>query len=413
MSHVVGACTRRALVRKYTYFAITNYGVCVWGPNGKNVARIAHSSPWCFRGLGGFWLVSVYKIDVSSICQEGISTPDQCGQRCTCVGGRLVNCVRIRKEFTSMTSDERSLYVSVIKTASTDPRFKPDYDNLINEHRRLFFSGIHHVTHFLTWHRYFILLYENLLRRVDCSVTVPYWDWSKMPGSAFNTTAASSIWSSEDSGLGGDGEGIYSCVQTGPFRQDVWSIVPLPPGIPTGPGPRCLARMFFGTPPDAIAVQRVLDIPLGNFSDFELMLRVNLHDLVHCLIDGTMCSLDSATAPEFFLHHGFVDKIWNDWQKKSESHKNVFFSNMSQRMPGTQVLPSKVLDLSQQPGGIRIEYQPVLSLSWRKFPKIPRRKRFSSLNDRIFKLFHLSKAEIKRAKEMEKKLQPKSEHFHR
>ena len=219
------------------------------------------------------------------------------------------------------------------------------------------------MTHFLTWHRYFILLYENLLRRVDCSVTVPYWDWSKMPGSAFNTTAASSIWSSEDSGLGGDGEGIYSCVQTGPFRQDVWSIVPLPPGIPTGPGPRCLARMFFGTPPDAIAVQRVLDIPLGNFSDFELMLRVNLHDLVHCLIDGTMCSLDSATAPEFFLHHGFVDKIWNDWQKKSESHKNVFFSNMSQRMPGTQVLPSKVLDLSQQPGGIRIEYQPVLSVA--------------------------------------------------
>ncbi|XP_015775790.1 PREDICTED: mucin-like protein [Acropora digitifera] len=75
------------------------------------------------------------------VCQEGISTPDQCGQRCTCVGGRLVNCVRIRKEFTSMTNDERSLYVSVIKTASTDPRFKPDYDNLINEHRRLFFSG--------------------------------------------------------------------------------------------------------------------------------------------------------------------------------------------------------------------------------------------------------------------------------
>ena len=54
-----------------------------------------------------------------------------------------------------------------------------------------------------------------------------------------------------------------------------------------------------------------------------------------------------------------------------------------------------------------------LGSSWRKFPKIPRRKRFSSLNDRIFKLFHLSKAEIKRAKEMEKKLQPKSEHFHR
>ena len=184
-----------------------------------------------------------------------------------------------------------------------------------------------------------------------------------MPDSTFNTTAARSVWSSEDSGLGGDGEGIYRCVQTGPFRQDVWSIVPLPQGSPTGPGPRCLARMFSGTPPDAVAVQRVLDIPLGNFSDFELMLRVILHNSVHCLINGTMCTNDSAAAPEFFLHHGFIDKIWDDWQKKSEGHKNVFFSNSSQRMPGTQVIPSVVLDLSSQPGGIRVEYRPILSVT--------------------------------------------------
>ena len=184
-----------------------------------------------------------------------------------------------------------------------------------------------------------------------------------MSSRAFETTDARSIWSSDDSGLGGDGEGIHGCVQTGPFRQDVWSLVPLPQGSPAQLGPRCLARMFFGTPPDAVAVQRVLDIPLGNFSDFELTLRINLHDLVHCLIDGTMCSLDSAAAPEFFLHHGFVDKIWNDWQKKSESHKNVSFSNISHRMPGTQVLPGEVLDLSAQPGGIRIEYQPILSVA--------------------------------------------------
>ena len=77
------------------------------------------------------------------VCQEGISVFDQCGQRCSCVGGRLVNCVRIRKEFTSMTLEERARYVRVIKTASTDPRFKTDYDNLINEHRILFMSGMY------------------------------------------------------------------------------------------------------------------------------------------------------------------------------------------------------------------------------------------------------------------------------
>ena len=31
---------------------------------------------------------------------------------------------------------------------------------------------------FLPWHRWFILAFENLLRKVDCKVTVPYWDWS-------------------------------------------------------------------------------------------------------------------------------------------------------------------------------------------------------------------------------------------
>ena len=75
-------------------------------------------------------------------CQEGSSIFDQCSQRCTCIGGKLVNCVRIRKEFTSMTFEERARYIRTIKTASTDPRLKTDYDNLLNSHRILFLSGL-------------------------------------------------------------------------------------------------------------------------------------------------------------------------------------------------------------------------------------------------------------------------------
>ena len=93
---------------------------------------------WCLPDLP-YLILSLW---VVLACQEGVHTFDQCGQRCTCVGGRLVNCVRIRKEFTTMTIAERSLYVSVIKTASTDPRFKPAYDTLLNEHRRLFQTGL-------------------------------------------------------------------------------------------------------------------------------------------------------------------------------------------------------------------------------------------------------------------------------
>lgn len=202
-----------------------------------------------------------------------------------------------------------------------------------------------------------MLLYENLLRRVDCRFTVAYWDWSAVSANPFSTAGPLDLWSSNDTSFGGNGEGFFGCVQTGPFREGVWRLVPLPQHVPAEPGPRCLARMFNGNPPDTVAVQEVLTMAPANFTLFELLLRVNLHDLVHCVIDGTMCSLDSAAAPEFFLHHGFIDKIWDDWQKKSEFHKNVFFSALTQHMPDTQVLPREVVDLSSQPGGVRVEYQ--------------------------------------------------------
>lgn len=217
-------------------------------------------------------------------------------------------------------------------------------------------TGIHQRDHFLTWHRWFILQYENLLRQVDCTFTIAYWDWSAVSSNPFSTADRSDLWHSADTGFGGDGGGMSFCVQTGPFRENEWSIVPLPAGSPPEPGPRCLVRMFNGNPPDTVAVERVLKTEVANFTDFELMLRINLHDLVHCLIDGTMCSIDSAAAPEFFLHHGFIDKIWDDWQKKSEAHKNVFFSTINQNMPGTQLLPRAVIDLSSQPGGVIVEY---------------------------------------------------------
>lgn len=66
MSHVIQACAQAAVARQYTYFAITNYGVCAWGPDGLKVTRTRELDSWCFAGLGGLWLVSVYKIKSSA-----------------------------------------------------------------------------------------------------------------------------------------------------------------------------------------------------------------------------------------------------------------------------------------------------------------------------------------------------------
>ncbi|XP_022801515.1 uncharacterized protein LOC111339187, partial [Stylophora pistillata] len=297
--------------------------------------------------------------------------------------------------------------IQTILKASTDPTFKNDYDRLINDHRILFTSGIHEPIHFLPWHRYFILLYDNLLRRVDCRVTVPYWDWSRVSGDPFRTNPTD-LWHSGNAGFGGNGVAPNGCVQTGPFRESIWSLPPPPAGAPTEPGPRCLRRRFNGNPPDLVAVNRVLQINLVNFTDFELLLRINLHDVVHCLIGGTMCFNDSASAPEFFLHHGFIDKIWDDWQKRSDAHLNVFFPNINEVMPGTQVFPREVVDLSSQPGGVRAEYQqpksPVRPSSGQGHNQ--QRRRFSSLNAKVIRVFHIKSTEVSKAMEMAKMLQP-------
>lgn len=252
-----------------------------------------------------------------------------------------MNCIRIRKEFTAMSLEERRRYISAIKRASTDQRFRRDYENLINMHQRLFFELIHEAQQFLPWHRWFILQYENLLRRVDCKVTVAFWDWS-LDSNPWDASNEQELWHSGDSGFGGNGR--RGCVQDGPFRQGVWSAV-----SPTGR--KCLNREFRGIPPDAAAVREV--ILQNNFVNFERELRVNLHDQVHCLIGGTMCSVESASAPEFFLHHGFIDKIWDDRQKRTRNYA----WRQESLMGSGGVQATAVTNLSQQPGGVRVEYE--------------------------------------------------------
>ena len=73
-----------------------------------------------------------------------------------------------------------------------------------------------------------------------------------------------------------------------------------------------------------------------------------------------MCSNDSATAPEFFLHHGFVDKIWADWQKRGHTFRNAYFplnpSLMAGSLNGNRYYTTDFIDVINQPGNVRVEY---------------------------------------------------------
>ena len=246
-----------------------------------------------------------------------------------------------------MKPAERKKYINAVKVASTQQPYKADYDRLLAIHRANFGRGIHERDQFLPWHRWFLLQYENLLRRVDCTVTASYWDWSVVSGTAWRRQLGD-FWHEGDGGFGGNG----CCVKTGPFREKEWSLVPSADAV-------CLSRNFTGFPPDSISVQLVLNTASYQFANFETALRVNLRSNVHCLIGGTMCSEDAAAAPEFFPHHAFIDKIWADWQALGPHHKDAHFLNLAAPMIATSLCPKDVIDLNCQPGGVRVEYCPL------------------------------------------------------
>ena len=279
---------------------------------------------------------------------EGATVTDECGQECRCSGGQLVDCVRVRREFTSMEPTDRQRYIDTIISASTDPLYKDDYDRLIQIHFDFFFTGIHGPDQFLPWHRWYILEYENLLRRVHCSFTVSYWQWSAMAQTPWRQNEGD-LWFTGTGGFGGIGN---PCVTTGPFRQGAWTLTP-------SAGSQCLQRFFTSNPPDEVRVCETLNFNATQFLEFEFDLRRFLHDAVHCAINGTMCLVQSANAPEFFLHHGYIDKLWDDWQQKSLEHLNAHFPSVTTTLSATDNLhPSSFIDSMSLPGNVRVRYQP-------------------------------------------------------
>ncbi len=120
-----------------------------------------------------------------------------------------------------MTIEERMRFINAFKVLASSPTFKKRFEKFVVIHKDKFFQGIHTSRYFLPWHRWYLLAFENLLREVDCRVTVPYWDWAFWSNAAWQENIH--IWNGEEYGLGGDGDPKRGyCVQDGPFSERKW-----------------------------------------------------------------------------------------------------------------------------------------------------------------------------------------------
>ncbi|XP_032228788.2 uncharacterized protein LOC116612234 [Nematostella vectensis] len=288
-------------------------------------------------------------------CSGNKTVYDECMRRCQCSAGQLVKCTRIRKDFPSMSLEERRRFISALIRVSTDQAFIKTYDKLTHLHPK-FFDMVHNKKNFFPWHRWFILNFENFIRKIDCRVTVPYWDWSQAVSGnrIFRRSHIRDVWYPGNHGLGSNGVGKFKYVIDGPFRKGKW---PIPKRAIKEAG-IWLSRDFnpcnsMYLPKASHVYGKMLHYPFKNFFKFEDEVRA-IHDEFHNAVGGTMMLACSSNAPEFWFHHGFLDKLWSDWQNRGAKFKFQYYHTIKTKMPGANVRGVLLVDLLRQPGRVRV-----------------------------------------------------------
>lgn len=239
--------------------------------------------------------------------------------------------VYTRKDVSTLTRFERRRFVNAL----LEVKRRGEYDSFVRIHMEYYApdgeTGLrvaHMAPSFLPWHRRFLLDLEGALRRVDDSVTVPYWDWTR------NRTRTAVPWT-EDL-LGGTGRRSDRQVMTGPFafRHGGWTVKEGVTGTKylmrdlsrsrdplTLPTPKdveeALADPVYDTAPWNSTSVRGFRNKVEGWGPGRPPASWRNHNRVHRWVGGHMVGGASVNDPVFWLHHAFVDLLWARWQQRS------------------------------------------------------------------------------------------------
>ncbi|MER6269172.1 tyrosinase family protein [Streptomyces sp900105755] len=242
--------------------------------------------------------------------------------------------VYTRKNVNRLTRAERRRFVGAL----LEVKRRGEYDEFVRIHiahnsadREHRLRTAHMAPSFLPWHRKLLLELERALRRVDASVTVPYWDWTR------DRAPDSLPWA--DDLLGGNGRRSDRQVMTGPFayRAGHWKITEnvtdvqyltrdlgharAPIQLPTGRDVEfALSDPVYDSWPWNSAVTRGYRNKLEGWGSGRGSVSWRNHNRVHHWVGGVMVSAASVNDPVFWLHHSFVDLLWTRWQQRHPGH---------------------------------------------------------------------------------------------
>ena len=286
-------------------------------------------------------------------CESNGTVFDSVGRQCTCVNGQMVNCCRYRQDWLNLSNEKRTRYIQAVLTVSSDPIYRPLYQTLMQQYYNGSQTPAQSLdssnTQFLPWHRYFLHQYEDMLRMVDPTVYIPYWDWTLLPRTPYQ-----SLVFSPSRGFGNSSNPSSRCVNNGPFRNGQFLL---------SLKGSCLKRRY-GDTASLLTRSQLEDIilsqPAGSFRQFFSLLTLP-YITVRCTIGGTICNVQSSPPAEDPLHLlilSFVDSIWSRWQSYSIEHKLAGYGNDNTLlvMADGMVTVSDYHDSSSLPNNVSVYY---------------------------------------------------------
>ncbi|KAI3662144.1 hypothetical protein MP638_002130 [Amoeboaphelidium occidentale] len=242
---------------------------------------------------------------------------------------------RIRYNWFDLPAEYQQRYIRAMNTLHRES----DRYNAITRRHVQNVNQWHGLSVFLPAHRAMLLELEQALRTIDPGLVIPYWDWS-IDASAPHQ---SRIWETYGRSQ------PYQCVTQGAFAN--WQV--------PQPNPHCVSRgIDFQSGTGAWWSSEVLGLLVRNtpdFGQFASTLENSPHNLVHLAIGGggsggqapgDMAYRDmSPNDPLFYMHHGFVDKLWFDWQSyHNPQGANRFSGNTNTQIPGYSYTVENILN---------------------------------------------------------------------
>ena len=229
----------------------------------------------------------------------------------------------IRRNHRDLTGQQKSAFVNAVLALKNDvdsvlhPGNQKRYDDYVEIHMNammgpgMFEPMPHGSSLFFPWHRILLRQFELDLQKAanDPAITLPYWDWSQSnTGTPFTADF-----------LGGDGDRAQGGrVTSGPFAYATGKFrIAIADNPQDDPG----LRREFGEdssaylPTPAQVASGLGRIPYwGGSSCFERVLEGSLHNPVHNWVGGNMAEATSPNDPIFFLHHAYIDYLWDLWK---------------------------------------------------------------------------------------------------